>query len=220
MTPIETKALEASAETAKTFFGKIFGPAADEWGLLKADNMRVRRLKNQIKNLEKVKAIVEKEGVTMKEINFKALFPLMEGTALEEDETLQKMWANLFTNYIDAAKNLTTHVYPDILRQLSSDEVQILKRIKIGKNRLFAIERGALVGKPDEDFAYLDELTNLIRLGIVAGIPEFKSHYPTKLTRLIEPRGMTPDPPNVIQLTSLHYQLTVFGFQFLEACTR
>ena len=55
-----------------------------------------------------------------------ALFPYLEGIALEEEEDLQEMWANMFVNYIDTEKNLTMMVFPDILKHLSSNEVKML----------------------------------------------------------------------------------------------
>jgi hypothetical protein len=219
MTSIETAALDASVNAAKTFFAKIFGPAADEFGMQLADNMRIRRLKNQIKNLEKVQRIVEKENITMKQIDLKALVPLLEATALEENEELQNMWTNLFTNYIDAGKNLLTHVYPGILRQLSSDEVAILKRMQAEGNWIRIVDRETLRGNPKEGFAYSDEIRNLIRLGIVEGMPPFKSEDRQVQRRydiFIKTQGKSTIKP-VPADTCI---LTEFGKQFLEACSR
>jgi Abortive infection alpha len=221
MTPIETKALDETVKSAKTILGKLFGPAADEFGMQLADNMRVRRLRNQLKCLEKVQAIVEKEGVTMKQIDFKALFPLMEGTALEEDDDLQNMWANLFTNYIDAAKLLGTHVYPDILRQLSSDEVQTLKTMMGNRERIFVRPRNVLMGTPNEPWVYLDQITNLLRLGIVEDVPEFKNNVSrvrgSRQSKIEQNnRGLL----NISKTSSRHYKVSEFGLQFIAACSR
>lgn len=218
MTPIEAKALEETANTAKTFFGKILGPMADELGQQLADNIRTRRLKNQLKNLEKVRAIVQKEGITMKEINFKAMFPLLEGMALEENESLQDMWANLFTNYIDSSKHLITHVYPDILRQLSSEEVIILKNMQgnngeasIDKKNLFAVPFGFKVEK--------EKITNLERLGIVAGVPIIKTNESGVGMGLMSVEKLRWED-TIKQSEPDTYVITDFGRQFLKACTR
>jgi hypothetical protein len=49
--------------------------------------------------LNKAKEITEKENIDIKQINLKAFAPLLEGAALEADETLQDMYANLLVNY-------------------------------------------------------------------------------------------------------------------------
>ena len=101
--------------------------------------MRLRRLKNQLKVLEKAKEMAEVMKIDIKQINLKALFPLLEGIAVEEDETLQDMWANLFVNYIDSKRNLTINVYPEVLKQLSTNEVTILKYIEV-HSKLYVAE--------------------------------------------------------------------------------
>jgi hypothetical protein len=193
---------------------------ADEFGLQLADNMRLRRMRNQLKNLEKVKEIVEKEGVTMKQIDFKALFPLLEGTALEENETLQQMWVNLFTNYIDISKNLTTHVYPEILRQLSTEEVEILKTMQDNSNQIFVRERQTMMEDFLELFAYRDQITNILRLGIIEEVLKFETDSKVKASDYTPLIHKHINTINVNKLSSDQYRMTEFGLQFMEACSR
>ena len=112
---IKSTTLEKGLDLIKSFLEKAIGPTAEEFGLAISDNLKIRRFKNQIKNLEKAKQIAQKNNVSIKQINLKALIlPYLEGVALEEDETLQDMWANLFVNYIDTTnKNLTMTVFPE-----------------------------------------------------------------------------------------------------------
>ena len=109
-------------------------------GLLLSDNVKVWRLKNQIRNLNKVEQYVKTRGINVKKVNLK-LFPYLEGVSMEEDDKLQDVWARLMTNYIDSKKNLSLTVYPNILKQLWTNEVNILEymrvhhRIDIEKNK-------------------------------------------------------------------------------------
>ncbi|KQN32358.1 hypothetical protein ASE92_17275 [Pedobacter sp. Leaf41] len=100
MTPIESESLVETAKTANGILTKLIGPAAEEWGGIISDNLKPRRLKNQIRNLKKVQQIVQDEGLKLRNVNLKVLFPYLENVSLEEDESLQNMWANLFTNYL------------------------------------------------------------------------------------------------------------------------
>ncbi len=197
MTPPESAALEETVKTTGNFFIRAFIPAADTFGLIRHDNMNVRRLKNQIACLKKVRKIVEDEGLTMKQVNLKALFPLLEGIALEEgengDETLQDMWTNLLVNYIDSSKNLASHVYPSILSQLSTHEVEILQYMmkKSGSVNVW------FQGHPNEEMYYPnEELANLVRLGLIVGEGR-------------ETQGIFHE-----------YRINSFGYAFLSACTR
>lgn len=122
--------MEKAIGVAEKFVEKLVGPSFDEVGLLFADNVKIWRLKNQIKNLEKAKKIVEENNLNIKQINLKVLVPYLEGVSLEVDENLQDMWANLLVNYIDAEKNLKTNVYPEILKNLSTDDVDLLLHMK------------------------------------------------------------------------------------------
>lgn len=209
MTPIETAALQQSAESAKGFLNKIFGPALEEYGQIFQDNIKVRRFKNQIKNLEKVKAIVEKENLSIKQVNLKVLVPYLENVSLEEEESLQNKWANLFTNYIDAEVNLTSTVYPAVLAQLSSFDLEILEYM-LPFDKGVDLHRRHSVG--DRDISYL-HLSNLIRLGL---IEEVKSYY----TKTNSTWDDEPVHLSIMENNGADYVVTAFGAEFIDACKR
>jgi len=173
---LKSSTIDKGLDLVKGFLEKAIGAAVTEIGETLADNVKLRRLKNQIKNFQKAKKIAEDSKIDIKQINLKALVPYLEGVSLEEDEVLQGIWANLFVNYIDSNKNLTINVYPDILRQLSTEEVSILKQMQANskRNRIRVMSR-SLHGQMQEPFVYFDQLTNLERLGIVEGIANYKS---------------------------------------------
>lgn len=201
--------LTQSVDTAKGLLQRLVGPSIDEMGLLWQDNVKNWRLKNQIKNLNKVNAIVEKHNINIRHVNLKVLFPYLDGVALEEDEELQNMWANLFCNYIDSSKNLTLTVYPSILKQLSTNEVRILNFMMLNHEKFNKM-------KNREIWESDGEIANLERLGLIRNGIELAAYdsgtLPTKI----------PNKPNIIfnEWTSQDYSLTPFGYYFLKACER
>lgn len=204
MTPVEAAAVEKTLRTATTLLGKIFGPAMEEFGLMIGDNMKVRRLKNQIKNFEKIEKIIRNENISTKKIDLKALVPYLNNVSLEEDETLQDMWAHLMVNYLDSSRKLTTTVYPGILSQLSSDEVRMLDTLRRGFGSPSSLFKNWPIVVNDEP------MLNLIRLGLV----EHKVEDQLRVTQnhgTVQKWRFKSDG---------RYELTKFGRAFLAACER
>lgn len=209
MTPVETAALQESAKTAKGFLGKIFGPALDEVGLIIQDNIKLKRLKNQIRNLEKVRSIVEKEDISIKQVDLKVIVPYLDNVSLEEDESLQDAWANLFTNYIDSDINLLSTVYPSILSQISSLDLQILEHMSTLTGEL-QLYRPVSIGGHDISYYHL---SNLIRLGLVEEVKSYTTKNSSSWHEI-------PEYLPVIQNDDGNYIITSFGSDFLDACRR
>lgn len=205
---IKSSTIEKGLDLVKGFLERAIGPSVDEFGFMHQDNMRFRRANNQLKIFTRAKERAEKTGMNIKQMNLKALFPLLEGISLEEEETLQEMWTNLFLNYTDSSKNLTINVYPEILKQLSTNEVRLLEYVKGndskivtgGFNKTTAVEFG------DE------EIANLRRLGLIEEVPNMSY----RIEDIYEER-----PKIKTELLSPYeYFLSDFGHDFLRACSR
>jgi len=200
---------EKSIDALKGFLNKVIGPSAEELGLMMQDELRIRRLKNQVKNLTRVKEIVEAGNISVKHINLKALSPYLNGVAVEEDEDLQEIWANMFVNYIDATRNLTQTVYPQILQQLSSLEVKIMLTMKSNAGIL----KKKMYTENEHRMCFTrEDLANLERLGLVERIRQFSIH-PSRVT-------FDDDNYNIQEYLTEDYLLTDFGWDLLESCTR
>ncbi|MDQ6481709.1 Abi-alpha family protein [Dyadobacter sp. LHD-138] len=209
---IKSSTVEAGIDLVKGFLNKVIGPSADEFGLMMSDNLKMRRFKNQLKNLNRAQEICEEQNISTKQINLKALFPYLEGVSLEEDPHLQEMWANLFVNYVDSEKNLTLTVYPDVLRQLSTNEAKIIQySLKNGPGSLYRF-LDFNTGPYDGPMPYSDEeISNLMRLSLL----EDEIQY--KLPKL-DPNGFGKD--DIVVKKQLRYKITEFGKEFLKACER
>jgi len=217
MTPLETIGLQVATETAKTangLLGRLLGSSADELGTILSTNLKPRLLANQIKNLKKVEKIVADSGMTLKQVNLKVLFPYLENVALEEDETLQDMWAKLFANYLDADKSLTLIVYPSILSQLSTDEVNLLLHMNENDGYANYSPYGYYQAKINPPSLPEEAIVNLLRLGLIEEIEEYiasgtPSEHPSFGNDLTIERDK-----------SYRYLLGSLGKGLIEACTR
>lgn len=193
---IKSTTIEKGLDLLKGFLERAFGPTIDEFGLQLQDSMKYRRAMNQLKVFQKAKEKSDAGAIDIKQIDLKALFPLLEGASLEEDNTIQEMWANLFVNYIDTSVNLTVTVYPSILSQLSTQDFEVLNHIASNTQKLKPIvdDKIKMVTK------FLESNPNLVRLGLV----NQRSILHTKdWTAILD-----------------NFDLSNFGVNFLRACER
>jgi len=187
---ISSTVLEKGIDIITGFIEKLAGSSIEEAGLLLADKVKLRRLKNQINIFSKAKKIAEENNIPIKQINLKTLVPLLEFSSLEEDETLQEKWSNLIVNFSNANKNYESSIFPFILNQLSSQEVIELDRIKFEK-------------EINSSLINLNEIqiSNLKRLGIIDRISL---------------EGFTFSENEILPI---YYIITEIGQEFITCCS-
>lgn len=132
---ISSKALEKGLDIAKDFADKLVLTPIEELGLLVKDQISYWRFKNQIKILNKAKALCERNNISIKSIPPKLLCPYLDNASLEDDDELQDKWAALLVNMVDSKQNIQNHVFPYILSQLSKDEFNLLDFVLVEKER-------------------------------------------------------------------------------------
>lgn len=64
-------------------------------------------------------------GLELKIVTPRILFPILESGSIEDDENMRDRWAALLAN--TATGNYQDRVYPEILRQLSAADAQLLR---------------------------------------------------------------------------------------------
>jgi hypothetical protein len=114
--------LSASSKAldVKGLTNKLLGPLFDEVGTMLADEVRIRmHLPRNIRLLQRVKRILEKENIKPTSVNLKVLLPLLDATALEDDETMAERWASL----------LASAANPNNESSLESSFIEILKQL-------------------------------------------------------------------------------------------
>ncbi|MBN8837704.1 MAG: DUF4393 domain-containing protein [Sphingobacteriia bacterium] len=130
---ITSSAVEKGIDLAKNFLDKLIIPSVEEAGLLLKEKVTFWKFKNQVKMLNKAKLYCEKHNINPKTISLKLLCPLLDYSALEEDEELQDKWAILLANMVDSEQNIQNHVFPYILSQVSSNEFALLNNVNNDK---------------------------------------------------------------------------------------
>jgi len=111
--------IEATQQEVSDFFGGIIPDFVKEGGGILTDTIRFWRWKNQVNIIKKVKGKVEKSGLDKKQVPLKILLPLIENSALEEEEIIQDKWANILANAITAQKEIKPNYAEMILRAAS-----------------------------------------------------------------------------------------------------
>lgn len=200
---IKSSTIEKALELATKFLQNLVGPSVKEMGLLLGDNVKLWRLKNQLRNFEIIKKKTSAKNIKFRKIDLKVLLPYLDGVSLEEDELLHEKWANLITNYIDSKKNLTITVYPNILKQLSTNEIKIIDWMSTNRSKFLYNEFHPDFKENKVEFTN-SELANLERLGIIREVVEIWKF------------GFGDD--NYEERASNQFYLTNFGDEFVAAC--
>lgn len=118
----------------------ILGCGAEIIGLLfpKApEAIAARRTKNLISVIKRVQNILDEAGLKPEErkaISLKLGLPIIENASLEEDPSLQELWANLLANALnpDHQEQART-VFIDIIKDLTAFDVLILNAYHCSK---------------------------------------------------------------------------------------
>ncbi len=105
----------------------IFGPAAEEAGLMLKDHLRVFRAMRRFRLLTRTAEKLKEMGVNPQQVPLKLLFPIVENASIEESDELQDRWANLLARAADPKEaNKVSIAFPEMLRELSERHVKFL----------------------------------------------------------------------------------------------
>jgi hypothetical protein len=205
--------IEKGIDVAADLIKRILGPAADAIGSTLGEKVQTWTKSNRDKVLLKTQKLIDEQDIIVQQISTKVFAQVWEFAGHEDDRDLQDLWANLLANYVDSTKNLTINVYPDILRQLSSNEIWLLLKAQ-GQHGSFHKawpEGGKLKRGTDE------EVNNLERLGLIEQNISMTVSNKNDNTGTFAPRsGGTP----TVKSKKEGYNLTRFCKDFLAACTR
>ncbi len=126
MDPSTVTALLDAAERAKGILQTLFGPAAEQAGLMLGESVGAVRHKNLVDIVLKADQKLKDAGLPPQRVPLKIIHPLLEAASFESEPSLQEKWAALLAS----ASAMQTEVPPffsDILRQLSSADVRFLE---------------------------------------------------------------------------------------------
>jgi len=173
---IAKSGIPAAIEAAKKLLEKLVGPATEEVGLLLQDRVRQYRIHNQLVVLGKTQEMLEDAGIEPESVPLRVLVPILEGAALEDDESLSTKWAALLANA--AKKGNNVNLFPsfsNILSQLSPRDAAILDILSREKwhhkekpeNKVLLAFRPTIQKSLElSDSEYDLSVDNIVRLGI------------------------------------------------------
>jgi hypothetical protein len=86
-------------DKAADLLHKLAGPMAEEFGALFGDKVRVYRVKNLVATIQKTERILRDAGLPANAVPSRLLLPIVENSSVEDNETLQEMWAGLLSTH-------------------------------------------------------------------------------------------------------------------------
>ncbi|MGA7314637.1 MAG: Abi-alpha family protein [Silvibacterium sp.] len=211
-----------AGEKIADLVNKLAGPLAEEVGMIFGDTVRVYRVKNWIKTLQKTERLLRDSGLPANPVPPGLFLPIMEASSIEDNETLQEMWAGLLAT----ASQKTDSVSPafiETLKQLTPGDARHLEvicqeslgffkqeRVTDGMELVlwaFGDSKHAFASDAPEEFnvppgVYPD---TYVRLGLIRSNYEVHSHfdgYEAKVTSDVD--GW--------------YEFTGYAVRFLDAC--
>ena len=129
--PIGEAGLEATKAAIKgvsSFLELVFKPGLEEIGFLIKDEVRLWRLNNIIKTLEKAQGKMEFDGKDLNLMaNARVGLNIMEGCSEVDNDELQDLWAGLFASSCTPdGKDDSNMNFVDLLRRMSTVEAKII----------------------------------------------------------------------------------------------
>jgi Abortive infection alpha len=230
MSELEPKdVLEAGAKAlfgpVQELFLKLTEPAVEEYGLMWAESVRMRRMKRFVNGLAKTKRMLEDAGFDPQIVPDKLLLPIFEGMSLEENEDLHTMWAALLANAASPAH--ARKVRPGfiaILKQMAPDEAALLKWTHAKSQGwtpyvggLKWIEAQAELGFTSKEEA---DRSHRIDPRMATCLDGLEAQQLIRRTYFLPSSSSSLDAPrkNDLQQVNSHLTLTERGRAFIEAC--
>ena len=212
---VTTAGSKAVTQGTAGFLKRVAGPAAEEFGFLLQDKVRLYRFKNQLRMLEKAEKWTAAMGKPASAVPLRLLVPLLEGAALEDEPPLADMWAALLARAATSeGKQAVLPSFPTILRQLSPADAAMLDALARWRPDPLGRDQwgpevdllSTLSGLEDRSEVEL-VLDNLSGLGLIERRPSFFS--------VIGDDGKKKE----MMTTKRAYRLTTLGRHFVVSCS-
>ena len=219
MNPDEVQLAKTGIEQAlkpyNNLIEKLLGPAAEGIG----DGLRAMVgpwvIKRQIRFWRRAQEMIAEAGFEPNTVPLKIMVPILQGASLEDNDDLQDMWAAMLANAAEEPAEVPL-IFPEILRQLSVEEVKSLQYVyslsvfENDSEHLYEkFERYFLKSSADilaNRGAFQRAIDNLTRLGIIADV---RDPNIVRTQRFFQ--DWTWKPANAFQIRSL-------GLQLIRAC--
>ncbi len=239
MSGIESIVAPGATTLAVDLLRRLAGPAADQVGFMLGDKAWEYRANNLIKITLRLQRKLREVGLPANAVHPRLLLPIIENCSVEDNETLQEMWAGLLVT-ASQEKDSMSPSFIETLKQLTPDEARLLQqwwtdkiRPALAKERSEAAEMDSKVrelrrqkGLPDKT----ESLMTGVRRRVVRQIQQwdFGVHSDT-LERLglirrdfgvqvKTTRGGGDEITDVESEVGYRLVYTEYAVRFLEAC--
>lgn len=210
-----------AADKVADIFHKLAGPLAEECGLLLADKVKVYRLKNWVSVITKAQKILSDAGLPPNVVPPRMFLPILEASSIEEDETLQSLWAGLLATASQQTDSISPS-FVETLKQLSPDEARHLEHIY--KTMRESNRRETLANSPVSPYAFTKasgappgvSSDTYERLGLIRR--NFDVKLRTRSSNGRRPSTIEAAVDSVEPEMRYTYVLTPYVVSFLEAC--
>jgi hypothetical protein len=123
--------IESIMATAATLAGdllrRLAGPAADQVGFMLGDKAWEYRANNLTKITLRLQRKLDEVGLPANAVPPRLLLPIIENCSVEDNETLQEMWAGLLAT-ASQEKDSMSPSFIETLKQLTPEEARLLQR--------------------------------------------------------------------------------------------
>ncbi|WP_295099504.1 Abi-alpha family protein, partial [uncultured Campylobacter sp.] len=126
---VKLSAGKEPTQALTSVLGDIFGPITESLGIV-ADEIKARRKINQLKLAKKIQEEAKSLNFTKEQltnIGLKELAVIEQHAILEEDETLQSMWAKLIVDSVSNNEDKDNLIFMNILKEITPVQAKILK---------------------------------------------------------------------------------------------
>lgn len=117
-----------AADKIADLVNKLAGPLAEEVGLMLGDKVRVYRVQNWVKTAQKTQRILRQARLSPNAVPPRLFLPIMEACSVEDNETLQDMWAALLATASQRTDDISPS-FVETLKQLTPGEAKYLKEL-------------------------------------------------------------------------------------------
>jgi hypothetical protein len=107
---------------------KLAGPMAEELGLILGDKVRAYRQRNLSDVVQKTGTKLAQASLPLKAVPTRLLLPIIEASSLENDGTLQSLWAGLLASASAESDSLSPS-FIETLKQLTPSEAVALESL-------------------------------------------------------------------------------------------
>ena len=107
---------------------RLTGPVCDDIGAMISDSMKPYRAKNLVNTLRKTERILREAGLPANAVPTRLLFPIVEASSIEDDETLQEMWAGLLATASQETDSVSPS-FAETLKQMTPAEAKCIDEI-------------------------------------------------------------------------------------------